>query len=44
MPEPVLTEGYVKCVTKSTQLVCMGMCQREGAEVILVQQHLLLIL
>ena len=42
MPEPVVTEGYVKPVTKSIQLVCMGMHQREEAEVT-VQLHLLLI-
>ena len=40
MPEPVVKEGYVKPVTKSIQLLCMGMHQREEAE---VQLHLLLI-
>ena len=42
-PEFVVTEGYVKFVIKSIQLVCMGMCQREETEVT-VQLHLQLIL
>ena len=43
MPQPVVTEGYVKFVTKSIWQVYMGLCQREKAE-ITVQLHLQLIL